>query len=331
MSIDNDQQDASVAAAHWLLALEEEPDDVDLRRRFETWLAESPENAAAWAGVSDVYDAIGAPAYVAHRAARESRHTAETTVVRLDRARRRRRFAVSAASLAIAACLAFAALPGLLLQWRADHVTSIAESRSVVLEDGSTVRLAPGSAMGVLEGRGAGGDRGVRLLRGEALFEVVPDSARRFRVQANGVETIVLGTVFDVRLLDEGAFVAVRQGEVRVDRMAAPAVSERLKAGDWVRVERGGALSRGIVPPTEVAAWQRGQIVARDRAIEDIIEEIGRSYRGVVLVTDGALARQRVTGVYNLDDPVAALRAAAGVHGGVVRQVSPWLIVVSAN
>jgi len=328
MSIDKDEQDASVAAAHWLLALEEEPDDVDLRRRFETWLAERPENAAAWAGVSDVYDAIGAPAYVEHRAARESRPGAVASVTRLDGVRaRRRRFLLPAAALALAACLALVTLPGLHLQWQADHVTSVAESRSVVLDDGSSVRLAPGSAIEVL----GAGSRGVRLLRGEALFEVVPDSARPFRVEAGGVETTVLGTVFDVRLLAAGAFVAVRQGEVRVDRAAAPPVSERLKAGDWARVERGADVARGTVPPTEVAAWQRGQIVARDRAIADIVDEVGRSFQGVVLVTDGTLARQRVTGVYNLDDPAAALRAAAGVHGGVVRQVSPWLIVVSAN
>lgn len=328
MSIDKDEQEASVAAAHWLLALEEAPDDVDLRRRFETWLAESPENAAAWAGVSDVYDAIGAPAYVAHRAARESRPPTVASVTRLDGARaRRRRFLLPVAALALAACLALVILPGLLLQWQADHVTSVAESRSVMLDDGSSVRLAPSSAIEVL----GAGSRGVRLLRGEALFEVVPDSAHPFRVEAGGVETTVLGTVFDVRLLADGAFVAVRQGEVRVDRAAAPAVSERLKAGDWARVERGADVARGTVPPTEVAAWQRGQIVARDRAIADIVDEVGRSFQGVVLVTDGALARQRVTGVYNLDDPVAALRAAAGVHGGVVRQVSPWLIVVSAN
>lgn len=328
MSIEKDQQDASVAAAHWLLALEEEPDDADLRRRFDTWLAESPENAAAWAGVSDIYDAIGAPAYVEHRAARESRPGAAASVIRLDGARaRRRRFLLPAAALTLAACLALLALPGFLLQWQADHVTSVAESQSVVLDDGSVVRLAPGSALEVLRG----GSRGVRLLRGEALFEVVPDSARPFRVEAGGVETTVLGTVFDVRLLENGTLVSVREGEVRVDRAAAPHISERLKAGDWTRVQRAGAVARGAVPPTEVAAWQRGQIVARDRAIEDIVEEVGRSYRGVVLVTDGVLARQRVTGVYNLDDPVAALRAAAGVHGGVVRQVSPWLIVVSPN
>lgn len=327
MSIDGrDDKDASVAAAHWLLALEDAPDDTALRRRFEAWLAADPENAAAWVGVSDVYAAIGRPAYVAHRNARESRPVTDASVVTLNRARSRR-FVPPAVALALAACLALLTLPGLLLQWQADHVTAVAESRSVVLDDGSTVRLAPGSAIEIL----GDGDRGVRLLRGEALFEVVPDSTRRFRVEANGVETTVLGTAFDVRLLDEGALVAVREGVVRVDRAVAPPVSERLRAGDWVRVERGGALVRGLTPPAEVAAWQRGQIVARDRAIMDIVEEVGRSYRGVVLVTDGVLARQRVTGVYNLDDPVAALRAAAGVHGGIVRQVSPWLIVVSAN
>ena len=333
MSIDGeDEKDVSVEAARWLIELEEAPDDADLRRRFEVWRAASPGNEAAWAGVSGIYDAIGAPAYVAHRTARDSRCVADAPVADLDRARaRRRRFLLPATALAIAACLAFVALPGVLLQWKADHVTSVAESRSVVLDDGSTVRLAPGSAIEVLAGAAAGGDRGVRLLRGEALFEVVPDNARRFRVEAGGVETTVLGTVFGVRLLEEGALIAVREGLVRVDRSAAPPVSERLTAGDWIRVEGRVAAERGAVPPAEIAAWQRGQIVARDRAIEDIVEEVGRSFKGVVLITDAALAHRRVTGVYNLDDPAGALRAAAGVHGGIVREVSPWMIVVSAR
>lgn len=328
MSTNGEEEDASVAAAYWLLALEETPDDADLRERFVAWLAAKPENAAAWAGVSDIYDTIGTPAYAAHRAARQAGSQA-APVTDLDMVRRhRRRVVLSAAALAIAACLAFVALPGLMLWWQADYVTSVAESRSIVLDDGSTVRLAPGSAIEVI----AGSDRAVRLLRGEALFEVTPDKTRRFRVIAEGVETTVLGTVFDVRLLEEGALVAVREGEVRVDLAAAnPPVSERLKAGDWARIERSSPVTFGTMPPSEIAAWQKGQIVARDRSIADVVDEVRRSYDGMIFVTDDALAQQRVTGVYNLDDPAAALRAVVGVYGGIVRQVSPWLIVVSAK
>lgn len=308
------EDEATTEAARWLIALEEEPDNAELRARFEAWRAASPANAAAWANTSDVYELIGTPEYMAHREARRAWSG------------RRRRLVVGAA-LALAACLAFVTLPGLLLRLQADYTTSTAELQAHTLPDGSTVNLAPDSAIEVLYG---GNDRGVRLLRGEALFEVRPDPSRPFRVKAGVVETTVLGTVFDVRLLDEGTVVAVREGKVRVDdRTAAPPVSESLEAGDWVRIERNAKPHRGNLPAAEVAAWRAGQIIARDRSIGDVVDELRRSYGGGIVITNGALARERVTGVYNLADPAAALRAAVGVYGGTVRQVSPWLLVVN--
>ena len=44
-----------------------------------------------------------------------------------------------------------------------------------------------------------------------------------------------------------------------------------------------------------------------------------------------ALAARTVTGVYNLKDPGAALRAIARAHNAVIRYVTPWLILVSAS
>jgi transmembrane sensor len=76
-----------------------------------------------------------------------------------------------------------------------------------------------------------------------------------------------------------------------------------------------------------VAPWLHGQIVARDRPMADVVDELRRYYGGAIVVADGTLHGRRVTGVYNLADPVAALRAIMGAHGGSVRQVSPWLLL----
>lgn len=314
---------AGVEAAYWLLALEEEPDSAELRARFEAWLAASPDNRSAWSDTEEVHGLIGSPAYAAHRASREVRP--------LPRRRSGSRRAVLAlAGLAAAACIALFALPSLVLRLEADHLTTTAESRSLTLDDGSSVALAPDSAIEIVSGSGRTVGRTVRLLKGEALFQVTRDPDRPFRVLANGVETTVLGTAFDVRLQEGGAVVAVREGSVRVDR-PAERISERLGAGDWVSVAASGVVARGAVPPTEVAAWQSGRIIARDRSIADIVDEVRRSFGGVIVVTSEAFGQRRVTGVYNLADPVAALRAATAVHGGTVRQLSPWLLIVGGG
>lgn len=321
-----EDDDAGTAAAYWLLMLEDQPDDAELRARFEAWLAASPANQAAWAGTSQVYDLIGSPGYAAHRAARAVQ---QAEAVRPSRPRllNRRRIALAVVTTASAACIALFALPGIILRLQADHVTAVAETRSLSLEDGSRVALAPDSAIEIVPGRG----RTVRMLKGEALFQVKSNPDAPFRVLANDVETTVLGTEFDVRLQEGGAVVAVREGMVRVDMKGAAAVSERLAAGDWLSVAAPSQLQRGKVPTTEIAAWQAGRIVARDRSIADVVDEIGRSFPGVIVMPSDAFGQQRVTGVYNLSDPVMALRAVAGVYGGVVRQVSPWLLIVTAG
>lgn len=317
-----DEDRATTEAARWLVALDDDPDDADLRARFAAWLAASPANAAAWANTSDVYGLMARTTPVladrwARRAAVARPH---------DRFRQvRARTAAGLAALALAACLAFVVGPGLLVRLQADQATSTAEVRSLGLEDGSTVRLGPNSAIDVAY---ADDLRQVRLLKGEAFFDVRPDSQRPFRVAVRGVETTVLGTSFNVRFSADGAEVAVRSGLVGVDYAAArQPIAERLAAGEWVRVNWGGRVERGVMPPEEVAPWLHGQIVARDRPMADVVDELRRYYAGAIVVANGALRDRRVTGVYNLSDPVAALRAIVGAHGGSVQQLSPWLLV----
>jgi transmembrane sensor len=308
---------ASLEAARWLVALDDEPDDADLRRRFQAWLDASPAHATAWADTCDTYGLIAETQPVHLRQGQEAPPPPSRV--------RRWRTACAGAVLALAACLAIVAGPGPLTRLLADEATTVAEVRAVGLDDGSIVRLAPDSAIDVSYG---GDARRVRLLRGEAFFEVRPDATRPFRVVAESVETTVLGTSFNVRIARDGPEVSVRTGLVRVDDPSArPPVAERLTPGDWVRVAANGHVERGAIPPDEVAPWLHGQIVARDRPMADIVDELRRYYGGAIVVADGALRGRRVTGVYNLADPAAALRAIVGAHGGAVRQVSPWLLV----
>ena len=85
-------------------------------------------------------------------------------------------------------------------------------------------------------------------------------------------------------------------------------------------------------PPDQVAAWRRGRLIANDRPVSEVVDELRPYFSGLIVLTDGAFGRRRVTGVYDLHDPVAALRALAQAHRGVsVRRISPWLMVVSGG
>ena len=199
-----------------------------------------------------------------------------------------------------------------MVHMQADYVTATAEPQHIDMADGSTVYLAPDSAVTLADEA-----RSARLIKGEAFFDIAPDATHPFTVTADEVTATVLGTAFNMRMGDNGTVITLREGRVRVDH-AAP--SEHLAAGDWLRIGRDGSVKRGTAPPDEAGAWRYGQIVARDRYHE-----------GVIFLTDTAFGNQPVSGVYNLADPIAAVRALARAHGGTAWQISPWLLMVSGS
>jgi transmembrane sensor len=302
---------ARTEATRWLILLQEQPDDRALDESFRAWLAASPDHAAAWAETRALGDLI---------AQSPPRHA--------DRWRRKPKRAgamvAATAALAIAAAIVIALTPNLLLRVTADYATGTAQLRAVALPDGSIAQLAPDSAIDVDY---TGRRRAVRLLAGAAFFEVERDTARPFTVLADDVETTVLGTAFDVRLASDGAIVAVQRGAVRVERAGH---SEQLEPGDWIRAAASGT-ARGEAPPGEAGAWVRGELVARDQTVAEVVEELDAYFHGTILVTDDTLAAQRVTGLYDLGDPAQTLRAIAMTHGATVRQISPWLLILSED
>jgi transmembrane sensor len=302
---------ARTAATRWLIQLQEQPDDRALDAAFEAWLTASPANAAAWAETRDLDDLI-----------------AQTPPLHRERWARpkpaRRTGAMIAMAFAMAAAIAVILMPNLLPRITADHSTGTAQLRAVTLPDGSIAQLAPDSAIDVDY---TAGRRYVHLLSGAAFFEVERDTTRPFTVFADGVETTVLGTAFDVRLTDDGAIVAVRRGAVRVESGDA---REQLGPGDWVRATSLGT-ERGKGPPDQAGAWTRGELVARDEEVADVVDKLSTYFRGAILVTDDALAARRVTGLYDLGDPAETLRAIARTHGATVTQISPWLLVLSKD
>jgi transmembrane sensor len=60
-----------------------------------------------------------------------------------------------------------------------------------------------------------------------------------------------------------------------------------------------------------------------------VVAQIARWHRGRVLIADPGLAAAPVSGLFDLNDPDAALEAVVKPYGGKVRHISPWLTVLS--
>jgi transmembrane sensor len=71
--------------------------------------------------------------------------------------------------------------------------------------------------------------------------------------------------------------------------------------------------------------------VVDDASIAEVVDKLRRYHRGVILLADRALAARRIAGVYNLGSPVAALRAAVEPHGGSVRELTPYMLLVTGQ
>ena len=239
-----DAERISMEAADWLVRLRERPGDREAASAFAAWCDADAAHVRAWEEMQALFDMIGSvepnhPDYLAPAADGRSAPS------QVRRALPKWRVAAMAAAIA---CIAVLGGPEIILCLRADHLTPAGGMANVALDDGSRVRLGPDSAIAVAY---TPGHRNIRLLRGQAWFEVHPDPARPFRVEAEGIAATALGTAFDVRMIGPDRSVAVGHGRVRVEGAA----SSVLGAGDWVSAASGRAaeskLSSACTTSTE--------------------------------------------------------------------------------
>lgn len=305
-------------ADEWVVALSENPGDAQLRRRHSQWLEQDAGNRKDWNQSLRTWQMLGmtVPAHV-------------DAWDRQTRPNPWRRTAAGAAIALLAACLVLLLTPAALLHLRADYATG-GEIRSFGLPDGSRMTLAPDSAATLAFNAET---RRVELLEGQAFFDVAEAAGRPFRVRAGAVDVVVTGTAFDVQHDDGSIDVGVEHGQVRVEyRPQAAAIhTHDLRPGDRLHIGTDGRPQLQHVSPALIAGWRNGQLFAADQPVRDAVAILNRYFDGWIIVADASLGRQPLTGVYALSDPRAAVRAIAEAQGARVRELSPWLLILSAD
>jgi len=219
----------------------------------------------------------------------------------------------------VAASIAGAALFGIEAWQRSREqvfVTGIGQVREILLTDNSVITLNTDSQVSVKYTKEM---RNVRLLQGEALFDVAKNKDRPFVVQANGTLIRAVGTSFTVSVLPrKPTQVLVKEGVVELRRSDAPASAPvRVSANTKAVAPYDAPINATAIPPAKVIrdlAWQHGQIAFDDETLEDAANEYAR-YSDVRIVVDPAVSHKTITGVYVSNDPIGFAKDAAALLG----------------
>jgi transmembrane sensor len=211
-------------ASAWVSALAKP--DADTREAFIAWLKESPLNVREFLlahaieqslGQLDTQRRIDVDALLAQLNPTVTTLPTAAPAVAATRTNTQRQWLYRlAASIAAIGMIG----GGLWMQrptWQ-EFSTGTGEQRALQLEDGSVVHLNARSRIAILF---SAETRDVKLLEGEALFEVHHDVQRPFQVFTRDALIRDIGTRFNVHHRADGVQVAVLEGSVEVTATTA--------------------------------------------------------------------------------------------------------------
>jgi transmembrane sensor len=312
MSDNNDDlwNEAMALLLRWQAA----PDDPGLRAEIVAFCAQSDSHHAAWDGAKRLYRLTGEAT------------GAETPEQKRSKSRAVTRRKVLTGIGAVVAGAGALEGPGLLRRWNADMVSSIGRIDERQLPDGTRMTLGPDSAVQVVFSPKS---RLVNLIEGMALFDVADNGGQPFQAQTGDLlATATAGMSFEIRQNGGRSLVGIDKGRIPVE--VAGASGGVLANGDWLVTEKGTEGSRkGRREADQVAAWRQHLLVAEQDRIDALVAEIARWQSARVVIAQADLAASRVSGLYDIRDPRAALEAVVEPYGGRVRQITPWLLVLS--
>ena len=308
MAVESENISLGEQAAYWWQVFQDGDATAAEHREFADWVARSPERVEAYLEAARLHQALKNravkwPQTSADKLIRAARAAPADPVPLMRRApsavSRERRFAPRL-GLALAASLIVAVGIAWTLFERPPHyMTAVGEQRSLLLADGTRVTLNTASK---IEVELRDDHRIVRLVRGEALFEVAHDKTRPFDVSAGNTTVRAVGTQFNVDTRAQDTTVTVVEGRVAYLTGEAPV----LVAGDRLVVNAAGRVDlKHAVNVPAALAWTRHQLVFERRALAAVAAEFNRYNRGQITIEGDALRAQEVTGVFQTNDPTS--------------------------
>lgn len=311
----------------------------DERAELLAWVAADPAVAKAWRHTQKLWEQASAIPQEEHDAPVDTdiawqtvrrRMRREAGPLRAERGGLNLRLWMAAASVIVLLSVAWlwhgrsgAPLPETV-------AVNAAVPTTLHLNEQSVVQLQAGSQV-ELDTAAFAQQRRIRLVRGAAFFDVAKRNGQRFTVETEQARVIVLGTEFTVTLKGGATEVAVQEGKVRVLRLRKGVVvdSTLLLPGQAARIA-GEALTGQPAAPT-AAFWATQTLRLRGMPLGELCTVLTEAYGQPVVVLDGEVAQQRVTGVYRQKPLQDVLASICELHNLKLREGTDTLYLEPKN
>jgi transmembrane sensor len=295
-------EEVRVEAATWIARLRDEQLGPDVEAELQEWLGESAEHQRAFKRMTQVWEQAGNI---------RMRAQADVSATRSGRSR----FSPWAAAAAAALVLVVIAS----LYWRDNaFTTAVGQQRVRVLRDGTRVVLNTDTRIEVNYDEHA---RRVRLVRGEARFDVSKRPTWPFLVSVGDQEIRALGTSFIVRHdNDQDLSVTLVDGRISVAPVSengeAPQQAPQvLVPGQRLVISRHHAPAMDRPELSRVTAWERGRVEFEETSLEDATIEMNRYTTTHVIIPDIDVAHLRIGGVFRAGDTEEFVKIVTATFG----------------
>lgn len=320
MSIGSSEDDAIGAeAAHWLAAMR--APDADARRdAFEAWKASDPRHASAYAHVERLFALSGFAERIPGDRQTVSTGPAIPSFLGTARPRTWQPVGIAAGLAALLALgtVAYTKFSDAPAPQIAQHVnTSAPQLRH--LGDGSLVLLGAASLIT------ADVSEAIRLDAGRVRVIVAPDRAAVFVVAAHDQTIRSSGGIFDVALVGDGVEVTARRGSVTVGGQG-DGPRRALEPGSTMSFDADGTPS--IPEPAVVQDWPPARLDFDATALGDVLALANSFGDTPIVAATPDVARQRLTGTFDIRDNVELARKIAAALDLRITQ-RPGLIVLA--
>jgi len=190
--------------------------------------------------------------------------------------------------------------------------TLIGEQRDILLKDGSIAKLNTDSLVVV---NFTDKQRSIRLVKGEAYFEVAHEPFRPFFVYASSGLVRAIGTAFSVRLKGQNIEVIVTKGKVEVasaipdktdglDDITAIISDEyltTLSVGQTAEFSENKINLVETIEPEVMSrklSWQHGMLEFKGETLEEVVREISRYTDKKIIISDASIRDIRIGGYF---------------------------------
>lgn len=172
------------------------------------------------------------------------------------------------------------------------------ENRVIFLPDGSTVILSPGSRLNY-PSTFDGMEKREVFLYGEAFFDIKHNASRPFIVHTGKVETIVLGTAFNIKAIpgEKDITVTVKRGKVKVtDENKILGIITPNQQITYNKEKVSSTLK--IVESDSYLDWKDQDLFIDNLTLSEAAMLLEEQYKVKIIISDSSIREQRFTATF---------------------------------